>query len=371
MSISTLQQIVISKYIFEQKVKNIKYYPLVLMLEPHFKTNLNCIVSGKNDYPDAVLNEYLSSMKCEYIVKECDAPVVAITGGEPLLHDDMPEIVEFLIKKKKFVYVSTNALLLPKNIYDYEPSQYLTWSIHLNGLKEDHDKLAGQDGVFDNAIHSIKLAKTKGFRVTIDCSIYNHQRLKSTIEFLNYISKDLKIDGINITPGYSYERAKDQENFLSRENTKKIFRNLFKDKNFKKWNFNQSNLYLDFLAGNQTYLCKPWSSPTYNIFGWQKPCYHLSEGYYKTFDELINKTDWKQYGTGNYDKCSDCMTHCGYESTAIEALYKNPWEGLKKKIFGIRTTGPMVEDIKLSASRPAEDLYDKILEQKMYELDLM
>ena len=256
------------------------------MLEPHFKTNLINVVSGKHDYPESVLSEYLSPMKCEYILKECEAPIVAITGGEPLLHDDMPEIVECLIQKKKFVYISTNALLLPKNIYDYEPSSYLTWAIHLNGGKEDHDKIAGQTGVFDNAIHSIKLAKTKGFRVTIDCSIYNYQRLKSTIEFLNYASYELKIDGINITPGYSYERAKDQKNFLTRDNTKKIFRNLFKDKNFKKWNFNHSNLYLDFLAGNQSYLCKPWSNPTYNIFGWPNYQYYNKHNNHKKYIQI-------------------------------------------------------------------------------------
>lgn len=371
MSISIYEQLALTKYIAEKNLENVKRYPLVLMLEPHFKDNLNSPVLGKYDYPEAVLNEYLSPEKCVYSVKECGAPIVAISGGEPLLNLDMPEIVDSLIKMKKFIYLSTNALLLPKNIYDFQPSKYFTWSINLHGLKEDHDKISGQDGVFENAIHSIKLAKTKGFRVTVNCNLYLYQRVKNTIEFLNFLDSDLKIDGINISPGYSYERASDQKNFLNRENVKKIFRTIFKAKHFKKWDLNHTFFYLDFLAGNRIYSCNPWSTPTRNIFGWQKPCFHLAEGYYKTFNELIEKTDWKQYGTGNYDKCNDCMTHCGYEPSAISETYSKPFSALLKKFVGIKTTGSLEVDHSLLASRPAEDLHDKIVESKMYELDLM
>ncbi len=265
----------------------------------------------------------------------------------------------------------TNGLLLSKNIYDYEPNKYLTITINLNGLEEEHDKIVGQKGVFENAIHAIELAKMKGFRVTINCTIFLHQRIKNLIEFFNFITSETKVDGINLSPGYKYERASDQENFLNRENTKKIFRNLFKYEKSKKWKLNHTDLFIDFLAGNQVYTCSAWSTPTRNIFGWQKPCYHISEGYYKTFNELIEKTDWKQYGLGNYEKCNDCMTHCGYEPTALIDTFENPLKALGKKISGFKTTGPVKEDINIQGARVAEDVYDQVLESKMYELDLM
>ncbi len=370
MSVSVLQQMKLGAYLAQCRLNGIKKFPIVLMLEPMFKTNLESPLCGKTDYPESVLNEYLSPEKCIYAVEECGAPIVSIAGGEPLLHQDMPEIVDSLIKKKKFVYLCTNGLLISKNIFDYEPNKYFTFTFNLNGLREDHDKISGQDGVFETAIQSIKLAKTKGFRVTINCTVYLHQRIKSLIEFFEFVSKELGVDGINLSPGFSYERASDKENFLNRENTKKIFRGVFKSKKFKKWKLNHTNLFLDFLAGNEVYTCTPWATPTRNIFGWQKPCYHLSEGYYKTFSELIEKTEWKKYGVGNYEKCSNCMTHCGFEPSAVIDSFENPVKGIIKNISGIKTSGPVQEDISLIAARPAEDLYEQLLESKMYELDL-
>ena len=371
MSVSFFEQLKIAKYITNCKLKDLKKFPIVLMLEPHFKNNLTSNLSGKIDYPDAVMQEYLSPERCLYASKECGAPIVAITGGEPLLNEDMPEIVEKLVANKKYTYICTNGLLINKKIYDYSPSRYLTWSIELNGDKDDHDKISGQEGVFEEAVHAINFAKMRGFRVTVNCTIYNHQRTKNIIDFLNYLTFDLNIDGINVSPGFAYERAKDQENFLKREAVKRIFRAIFKSKNFKKWKFNQTDLYLDFLAGNQVYTCTPWATPTFNIFGWQKPCFHLAEGYYKTFDELMQKTDWKMYGNGNYSKCQDCMTHCGHEASAINEIVKSPLKALGKKVIGIKTVGSMPEEISQQTARPAEDVYEKILEAKMYELDLM
>lgn len=372
MPVSISQQYKLASYISNNKLKGEpKKIPLVLMLEPTFKTNLNIKVCGKTDYPDPVLSEYLSPEKCVYSAQECGAPIVSIAGGEPLLLDDMPETVDELVKKKKFVYLSTNGLLLPKNIFDYKPSNYFTFVVNLNGFKDEHDKISGQDGVFENAIHAINLAKVKGFKITVNCTIYLHQRIKNIIEFFEFLTNELKVDGINITPGFPYERAKDQKNFLDRGNVIKFFRNVFKSKKFPKWNLNHTNLYLDFLAGNQSYFCTPWATPTRNIFGWQKPCYHLAEGYYKTFQELIEKTDWKKYGTGNYEKCINCMTHCGYEPTAIQDVFNYPLKSIFRKILGIKTTGPIVDEISSAGARPSEDLHDKIVESKMYELDLM
>ena len=371
MNNSIFQQFKISSYIMNQKLNNVKRYPLVLMLEPKFRSNLKSPLCGKTDYPDAALDEYLSPERCFYALKECGAPVVAIAGGEPLLHDDMPEIVEGLIKRKKFVYLCTNGLLINRCIYDYVPSKYFYWSVELDGFQEDHDKIVDKQGAFEEAVSGIKYAKSRDFNVTVNCTIYLHQRTKSIIEFFDFLTNDLKVDGINISPSYPYERASDQKHFLSRENTKRIFRAIFLSKKFKKWKLNHTSLYLDFLAGNQSYYCKPWSNPTFNIFGWQKPCFHLNEGYYKTFEELMEKTLWDQYGTGSYEKCADCMTHCGYEGAAIEDMYERPFKALSKKLFGIKTRGPMLPEINLKDARPAEDVYDKLVESKMYELDLM
>ena len=371
MAVPISQQLRIGSYLADCRLKGIKKPPIVLMLEPSFKTNLEKKVCGKTDYPDSVLNESLSPEKCIYSTEECKAPIVSISGGEPLLNPEMPEIIESLLKKKKYTYLCTNGLLLSKNIFDYEPSPYLTIAVDLDGIEEEHDKIAGQLGVYESAVQSIRLAKTKGFKVAINCTVYSFQRIKNLIEFFNYVTEDLKVDGINVSPGFSYERAIDKENFLNRENVKKVFRNVFKSKMFKKWKMNHTNLYLDFLAGNQTYLCTQWATPTRNIFGWQRPCYHLSEGYCKTFEELIEKTDWKKYGLGNYEKCNNCMSHCGFEPTAVMDTFENPFKGLTKKFTGIKTTGPVVEDISILGARPSENLYDQILESKMYELDLM
>ena len=371
MDSSLFQQYKIGQYIIKQKLNEVKKFPIVLMLEPKFKCNLSCKGCGKIDFPEAALNEYLSPERCFYAANECNAPVVSICGGEPLLHEDLPEIVEGLIKQKRIVYICTNGLLVPKHIYDYEPSKYLHWSFHLDGFEEDHEKIINQKGVYSDVINSIKLAKTKGFNVTVNTTIFLHQRTKSTIDFLTFLSDDLKVDGINISPSYSYERAPDKENFLNRESIKRIFRAIFLNKKFKNWKFNQTILYLDFLAGNQSYTCNPWTNPTYNIFGWQKPCYHLHEGYVKTFQELMENTDWKQYGTGNYEKCNDCMTHCGYEGTAIEDMYDNPLKAFKKKFFGIKTRGPMAPEINVQGARPAQDVYDRLITNKLYDLDLI
>ena len=371
MPISFFEQLNLAIYLTKCKLDEKKKVPIVLMLEPHFKTNLKTTLCGKSDYPEAVFNEYLSPERCLYAAKECSAPLVAITGGEPLIHDDMPEIVELLVNNKNCIYLSTNAIEMNKKIYDYSPNKYLVWSINLFGNQEDHDKISGQDGIYENAIHAIQLAKTRGFKVTVNCTVFAHQRAKHLIDFFNFLSKDLNIDGINITPGFPYERASDKTNFLNRESIKRIFRAIFKSENFSKWKFNQTDLYLDFLAGNQSYLCNPWSTPTFNIFGWQKPCYHLAEGYYKTYEELIEKTDWKQYGNGNYEKCADCMTHCGHETTAVIDTFNSPFKALSRKLFGIKTVGPMIEEVSQSAARPSEDVYERVLESKMYELDLM
>ena len=360
MGIPLIQKFKVAKYIFEQKIKGNKRYPLVLMLEPLFRCNLACAGCGKIDYPDEILNKRMSVKDCLDAVDECGAPVVSIPGGEPLVHKEIGEIVKGIINKGKFVYLCTNALLLEKKLDLFEPSQYLTFSIHLDGLEKEHDHSVCRGGVYTKVIDAIKVAKQKGFRCNVNCTLFHQMTPKRTAEFFDFVT-DLGVDGITVSPGYAYERAADQKNFLKRKKTKEFFRDIFKLGKGKKWAFSQSSLFLDFLAGNQSYKCTPWGNPTRNIFGWQKPCYLIGEGYVKTFKELMETTDWYKYGTGNYEKCADCMVHCGYEPTAAEDSIKHPLKTLKVSLLGPKTDGEMVSDIPLNNQRPAEYVFEKLV----------
>ncbi|MGJ3648359.1 adenosyl-hopene transferase HpnH [Sphingomonas sp. GlSt437] len=339
-------------------------YPLVLMLEPLLRCNLACPGCGKIDYPDPILNQRLSVQQCMDAIDECGAPAVSIAGGEPLLHRDMPKIVQGYIAKKKFVILCTNALLLKKKIDEYKPSPFFTWSIHLDGDQGMHDHAVDQEGTYDVAIEAIEMAKARGFRVQVNCTVFDGADPARLAAFFD----EMKKRGVEITisPGYSYERAADQEHFLTRERTKNFFRDVFKRGNGgKDWTFTNSPLFLDFLAGNQTYECTPWSMPLRTVFGWQKPCYLVGEGYVDTFAELMEGTDWDQYGVGKYEKCSNCMVHCGFEGTAAADAIRNPlkmWTVARK---GVRTEGPMAPDIDLSHARKAQDVHSSHVEREL------
>jgi len=345
MGVPLIQQYRIAKYILTQKIRRVERYPLVLMLEPLFRCNLACSGCGKIDYPEEILNKRLSFEECMEAVDECGAPVVSIAGGEPLIHKEMPQIVQGYIDRKKFVYLCTNALLLDKRMQDYTPSPYLTFSIHLDGNQERHDASVCREGVFDKCIEVIRKARSRGFRVTINCTLFQGESPEEIAEFMD-MATELGVEGVTISPGYHYERAPRQDVFLQRKESKQLFRDIFKLGKGRKWRFNQSSLYLDFLAGNQTYHCTPWGNPTRNVFGWQKPCYLLvGEGYARTFRELIEETEWDNYGTGNNPKCANCMVHCGYEPTAINDTFSHPLKGLKVALFGPRTDGPMAPEL--------------------------
>jgi hopanoid biosynthesis associated radical SAM protein HpnH len=272
-----------------------------------------------------------------------------------------------VIARKKFAIVCTNALLLEKKIDQFNPSPYFTWSIHLDGDQEMHDRSVCQAGVYDRAVAALKLAKAKGFRVTINCTFFNNADPASVTNFFDTVS-ELGVDGITVSPGYAYERAPDQQHFLNRNATKELFRDVFRrGKGGKQWAFNQSGLFLDFLAGNQTYHCTPWGNPTRTVFGWQRPCYLLGEGYAKTFKELMDDTNWDSYGTGNYEKCADCMVHSGYEASAVKDTVRRPWKAAMVALRGVRTEGPMAPDIPLEGQRPAEYVYSKNVAERLAE----
>jgi hopanoid biosynthesis associated radical SAM protein HpnH len=368
MGIPVLQMAQIAAYIFRQRLAGRKRFPLVLMLEPLFRCNLACAGCGKIDYPDKILNQRLGLAECLSAIDECGAPVVVIAGGEPLLHRELPEIVKGAIARRRFVTVCTNALLLAKNIDRYTPSRYFNWSIHLDGDAGMHDLSVCQPGVYERAIEALKLAKSRGFRVTINCTLFNNAEPQRFAAFLDSAAA-LGIEGITVSPGYAYERAPDQKHFLNREKTKTLFRQIFAlGRGGKAWPFFQSQLFLDFLAGNRTYACTPWGNPTRTIFGWQRPCYLLGEDYAASFTELMDGTDWDSYGTGNYEKCADCMVHCGYEATAVEDAFNHPWRAIAVALRGIRTRGKMAPDIPLDRQRPAHYVFSRRVEQKLAEI---
>ena len=360
-----LNQIVrVGAYILKQHLTGRKRYPLVLMLEPLFRCNLACAGCGKIDYPDQILNQRLSVAECLDAVDQCGAPVISIAGGEPLLHREIDQVVKGIVARKKFAILCTNALLLEKKMDLFEPSPYFNWSVHLDGDREDHDKAVCQDGVYDRAVAAIAKAKAKGFRVTINCTLFDGADPVRYAKFFDEVMA-LGIEGITISPGYAYERAADQQHFLSRRRTKDLFRDLFRRGKGRNWAFTQSGLFLDFLAGNQEYRCTPWGNPTRNYFGWQRPCYLLGEGYVGSFKELMEETDWNSYGTGNYEKCANCMVHCGYEATAVTDSVQKPWKALIVALQGVRTEGEMAPEIPLDNQRPAEYVFSAHVEEAL------
>ena len=337
MGISLKQAIEVGSYLVTQRMKGKKRFPLVLMLEPLFRCNLACTGCGKIQHPAEILRQNLSPEECFKAVDECGAPVVSIPGGEPLLHPQIEEIVAGLVARRKFVYLCSNAILLEQSLHKFKPSPYLTFSIHLDGMREHHDKCVDREGVFDKAVSAIKAAKAKGFRVATNTTVFEGADPKEMQEFFDFVTS-LGVDGMMISPGYGYEWAPDQDSFLAREQTKALFREILSPfRNGKKnWNFNHNPLFLDFLVGEKDYECTPWGSPSYSVLGWQKPCYLLNEGHYKTFKELMEDTEWDKYGraSGN-PKCQDCMVHCGYEPTAaVDALQPSNMGRAMAGLFG-------------------------------------
>jgi hopanoid biosynthesis associated radical SAM protein HpnH len=318
MAMSMQAQLSVFKYLVTQKMKGVEKYPLVMMLEPLFACNLECAGCGKIQYPTDILRKRMTPQECFDAVDECGAPIVSIAGGEPLIHPEIGQIVEGFIARKKPIYLCTNAILLEKNIHKFKPSPYLIFSIHLDGVEKTHDRMVCQEGVYKTATSAIKLAKSLGFCVMTNSTIFQGE---SSEEFRSFFDDNMAmgIDGMMISPGYAYEKAPEQQLFLKQEQSKAWFKEALKDWRTKGWAFNHSPFYMDFLEGKRTYECTPWGNPLRNVFGWQRPCYLMNEGgYAKTYRELLETTDWSKYGhaSGN-PKCLNCMTHCGFEPTSV------------------------------------------------------
>jgi len=322
MAVPISQMWTVASYVVRQKLAGRERYPTVLMLEPLYRCNLSCAGCGKIQYPAHMLKKQLSVEQCMKAVDECPAPMVSIPGGEPLLHPEIDGIVRGLVERKKYIYLCTNALLLEEKLDLFTPSKYLSFSVHMDGLEEDHDQSVCREGVYEKAQQAIRKAVARGFRVTTNTTLFEGVDPERTRRFFDEMTK-LGVEGLMVSPGYAYDKAPDQEHFLGRERTKTLFRKLLHG-NERRWQFNQSPLFLEFLAGSRDYECTPWGMPTYSVFGWQKPCYLLQEGYAESFDELLSDTQWDRYGhaSGN-PACQNCMVHSGFEASAVEDAFSS------------------------------------------------
>jgi hopanoid biosynthesis associated radical SAM protein HpnH len=335
MGVPVSQMWTVASYVLKQRITGRKRYPLVLMLEPLFRCNLACAGCGKIQYPAHILKKELTPEECFKAVDECGAPMVSIPGGEPLLHPQIGQIVKGLVDRKKYIYLCTNALLLKEKIDLFTPSKYLTFSVHMDGQKEHHDFSVCREGGYDIAIEGIREAVKRGFRVTTNTTLFDGADPHRMRQFFDTMM-DLGVEGMMISPGYSYSKAPDQEHFLRRQRAHELFSTML-ERPQRRWRFNQSPLFLQFLMGRRDFECTPWGNPTYNMFGWQRPCYLLQEGYAASFKELLETTRWEKYGrrSGN-EKCRDCMVHCGHEPSAVDATFSS-WRGFRDTVVATVT----------------------------------
>ncbi len=332
MSIPFRQNLVIARYLAEQKLRKRERFPLLVELEPLFQCNLACSFCGKIQYPEHILRQRMPVEQAIAAIEECGAPMVSIAGGEPLVHPEVHVMVQELVARKKFVFLCTNAILMEKRMDRFEPSPYFSWVVHLDGLRERHDQFVERDGIFDKAVDAIREAKARGFRVNTNTTFLSTDTPKTVQEVLDFLNDELEVDGIQISPAYAYEKAPDQEHFPGVTKTRALFREAFADGGRKRWRLNHTPLFLDFLEGKVDFQCTPWGIPSYSIFGWQRPCYLMGDGYTKTYRELLETTDWSAYGRGRDERCANCMAHCGYEPTAVLASTSSLRESVRAMV---------------------------------------
>jgi len=319
----------VGSYLLRQKLARREKFPLLVELEPLFACNLACAGCGKIQHPAGVLKQRMPVEQALAAIEECGAPMVSIAGGEPLMHPQIDVLVRELIKRKKYVFLCTNALLIGKKIDLFKPSRYFAWAVHIDGLSERHDASMCKDGVFDEAVAAIRECQRRGFRVTTNTTFFNTDTPQTVIDVLDFLNDDLKVDEMMISPAYAYEKAPDQNHWLEAAETPELFRKAFADGNRKRWRLNHSPLFLDFLEGKTDFACTAWGIPSYSLLGWQRPCYLMSDGYAKTYRELIETTDWSAYGRGKDPRCANCMAHCGYESSAVLATMGSLRESIR------------------------------------------
>jgi hopanoid biosynthesis associated radical SAM protein HpnH len=326
------QSLRLGAYLLKQKLRGREKFPLVMELEPLFACNLKCAGCGKIQQPHTVLKQRMPVEQAVGAVEECGAPIVSIAGGEPLMHPQIDEIVRQLLSRKRIVLLCTNALLLPKHLHRFAPHRDFAWMVHIDGLRERHDESVCKEGVFDAAVDAIRQARAAGFRVMTNTTFFTTDTARDVIDVLDYLNDELGVDNMQISPGYAYEKAPDQEHFLGVEQTRELFRTAFGEGRRKKWRLNHSPLFLDFLEGKRDFECTPWGIPSYSLLGWQQPCYLLADGYAKSWQELLDSTSWDDFGRGKDPRCANCMAHCGYEPSAVLATMGSLKESLRAAV---------------------------------------
>jgi hopanoid biosynthesis associated radical SAM protein HpnH len=334
MSVPLRQSFRIGSYLAKQRLSGREKFPLLVELEPLYQCNLECAGCGKIQHPEHVLKRRMPVADALAAIDESGAPMVSIAGGEPLIHPEIDVIAKELVRRKKFVYLCTNAILMKKKLDDFSPSPYFAWAVHLDGLRERHDASVCRDGIFDKAVEAVRAAKERGFRVTTNTTFFTHDSPDTVRRVLDYLNDELEVDEMMISPAYAYEKAPDQEHFLGVEQTQALFRAAFAGGRRKHWRLNHTPLFLDFLEGKVDFSCTAWGIPSYSIFGWQRPCYLMADGYTKTYKELVETTDWDKYGRGRDPRCANCMAHCGYEPTAVMATTRSLKESVRAYVSG-------------------------------------
>jgi hopanoid biosynthesis associated radical SAM protein HpnH len=317
MSVPLRQSVRTATYLARQRLAGREKFPLLVELEPLYQCNLACAGCGKIQHPDHVLRRRMPVEQALEAIEESGAPMVSIAGGEPLIHPEIDQITGELVHRKRFVYLCTNAIMMERKLDLFEPSPYFAWAVHLDGLRERHDQSVCREGVFDKAVSAIRAAKERGFRVTTNTTFFTHDSPDTVRQVLDFINDELEVDQMMISPAYAYEKAPDQDHFLGVKQTHELFQAAFADGRRKRWRLNHTPLFLDFLEGKVDYQCTAWGIPSYSIFGWQRPCYLMADGYAETYKELVETTDWEKYGRGRDPRCDNCMAHCGYEPTAV------------------------------------------------------
>ncbi len=329
MPIPMRQNLRIGAHLLRNKVKRKQYYPFIVEIEPLFACNLSCPGCGKIQHPTEILRKRLSVDDIVGAVEESGTPMVSIAGGEPLLHPDIDKIVAELVKRKVYVYLCTNAVLLRRRLERFTPSHFFSWVVHVDGLGERHDAAVDRVGVFDEVVAAVREAKSRGFRVTTNSTFFNTDSPKTVRNVLDFLNDDLKVDAMMISPAFAYEKAPDQEHFMGVEQTRRLFAEAFGERRRKRWRLNHSPLFLDFLEGKVDFGCTAWGIPSYSVLGWQRPCYLMADGYAQSYRELVETTDWSKYGRGKDPRCANCMAHCGYEPTAVIASMGSLRESLR------------------------------------------
>jgi hopanoid biosynthesis associated radical SAM protein HpnH len=334
MSVPLRQSVRLGAYIAKQRLARRERFPLLVELEPLYQCNLECAGCGKIQHPDHVLRRRMPVEQAIAAIEECGAPMVSIAGGEPLIHPEIDRIASELVRRRKFVFLCTNALLMERKMDLFEPSPYFAWAVHIDGLRERHDASVCREGVFDKAVAAIRAAQAKGFRVTTNTTFFTHDTPDTVRRVLDFLNDELRVDAMMISPAYAYEKAPDGEHFLGVEQTHALFRAAFADGRRRRWRLNHSPVFLDFLEGKLDFGCTAWGIPSYGVFGWQRPCYLMADGYAKTYEELVETTEWERYGRGRDPRCENCMAHCGYEPTAVTITSRSLRESLRAVVSG-------------------------------------